>query len=380
MGSGRAPDSGGSLRAADARPGKGAAGGAGTAPSIGSTASDAGASRQSALTVHAAGEPAAAPPPRLLDRVRDAIRLRHYSRRTEKAYVDWIRRFIRYHGRRHPREMGASEIEAFLNDLAVRQEVAASTQNQALAALVFLYREVLQAPPLELQGLVRARAPRRLPVVLSRDEVRRLLATLDGTPKLLASLMYGSGLRLLEALQLRVKDVDVARRELVVRDGKGRKDRVAPLPDAVVPELERQLVEAARVHAADVRAGHGSVELPAALARKFPRAEREWAWQWVFPATRRYRMPNGVERRHHFHETAIQRAVRDGVRRAGIAKAASCHTLRHSFATHLLGDGYDIRTVQELLGHRNVATTMIYTHVLNRGGRGVRSPLDAPPR
>ncbi len=318
--------------------------------------------------------------PRLLERVRDAIRVRHYSRRTEKAYVDWIRRFIRFHGVRHPREMGAAEIEAFLNDLAVRQAVAASTQNQALAALVFLYREVLQAPPLQLEGLVRARAPRRLPVVLSREEVRRLLAALEGTPKLLASLMYGSGLRLLEALRLRVKDVDVERRELLVRDGKGRKDRVTPLPDAAAPALEQQLAAAARLHAADLRAGHGSVELPHALARKYPRAARDLAWQWVFPASRRYRMPDGTERRHHFHETAIQRAVHAGLRRAGIAKPATCHSLRHSFATHLLADGYDIRTVQELLGHRNVATTMIYTHVLNRGGRGVRSPLDAPPR
>lgn len=318
--------------------------------------------------------------PRLLDRVRQELRLRHYSARTEAAYVHWIRRFVLFHGKRHPAGLGAPEIVAFLSDLACERRVAAATQNQALNALVFLYREVLQQALPDLEGVVRAQRPRRLPVVLDRDEVRALLAQLEGEHRLVASLLYGAGLRLLEALTLRVKDVDLAAREIRVRRGKGGRDRVVPLPDAVRERLRAQLAHARVVHEADLAAGFGAVALPNALARKYPGAARELGWQWVFPASRRYRdEAAGCERRHHLHETAVQRAVKRAVRAAGIAKPASCHTLRHSFATHLLAAGYDIRTVQELLGHRNVETTMVYTHVLNRGGRGVRSPLDAPP-
>jgi integron integrase len=317
--------------------------------------------------------------PKLLDRVRGELRLRHYSPRTEQSYVFWIRRFILFHGKRHPAGLGGPEIAAFLSHLACERRVAASTQNQALGALVFLYRHVLgQALP-DLEGLVRARRPQRLPVVLSVAEVRRLLAELEGEPRLVASLLYGAGLRLLEALTLRVKDVDFAGRELRLRRAKGRRDRVVPLPNACAEPLREQLGLARALHARDLAAGFGAVALPDALARKYPAAAREWGWQWVFPASRRYRdRAGGTERRHHLHESVVQRAVKQAVRAAGIAKPASCHTLRHSFATHLLAAGYDIRTLQELLGHRSVQTTMVYTHVLNRGGLGVRSPLDAP--
>jgi integron integrase len=307
-----------------------------------------------------------------------AVRLRHYSPSTEQAYVHWIRRFVVYCEMRHPRDCGAPEIERFLTHLAVEGKVAASTQNQALNALVFLYREVLEQGAPVLAQIVRAQRPRRLPVVLTIDEVRALLAQLDGAPWLVASLLYGAGLRLLEGLALRVKDVDFGGHEIRVRDGKGRRDRVVPLPEKLVAPLRAQLDRAVVVHRADLRAGFGAVALPDALARKYPNASREWAWQWVFPASSRFVDPAApTERRHHLHETAVQRAVRAAARNAGIAKPASCHTLRHSFATHLLLAGYDIRTVQELLGHASVRTTMIYTHVLNRGGRGVRSPLDA---
>jgi integron integrase len=309
--------------------------------------------------------------------VKLACRVRHYSRRTETAYAQWVKRFVLFHGKRHPNDMGATEVSAFLSHLAVVGRVSASTQNQALSALVFLYRVVLERAELELEDLVRARRPVLLPVVLSPDEVRALLGALSGEPKLVASLLYGAGLRLLEALRLRAKDLDLARGELVVRDGKGRKDRVTMLPRTIERELREQLARARAVHAQDLAAGFGAVALPDALARKYPSAPREWGWQWVFPASRRYvDAEASTERRHHLHETVVQRAVKRAVSAAGIAKFASCHTLRHSFATHLLGAGYDIRTVQELLGHRDVATTMIYTHVLNRGGRGVRSPLD----
>jgi len=311
--------------------------------------------------------------------VRNELRLRHYSARTEEAYVHWVRRFVLFHGKRHPAGLGAPEIAAFLSHLACARGVAASTQNQALNALVFLYRHVLRQAIPELEGLVRAQRPRRLPVVLDRAEVRALLTQLDGEPGLVASLLYGAGLRLLEALTLRVKDVDFAVREIRVRRGKGGRDRVVPLPEAVTEPLRAQLRRVRRLHEADLAAGFGAVVLPQALARKYPGAERELGWQWVFPASRRHRDAScGGERRHHLHETAVQRAVKRAVRAAGIAKPASCHTLRHSFATHLLASGYDIRTVQELLGHRSVETTMVYTHVLNRGGRGVRSPLDTP--
>lgn len=317
-------------------------------------------------------------PARLLDQLRAELRVRHRSRRTEDSYVDWVRRFVLFHGKRHPAELGKPGVVAFLNHLAVDGEVTASTQNQALNALVFLYRHVLGRDLEQLGGLIRARGPRRLPVVLSQAEARALLAELRGVERLAASLLYGSGLRLLEALSLRVKDVDFGRREIRVQRGKGDKDRVTPLPETCARPLLQHLREVHALHERDLAEGFGAVALPHALTRKYPNAAREWAWQWVFPASRRYRDPvANTERRHHLHETVLQRAVKRAVATAGISKPASCHTLRHSFATHLLEAGYDVRTVQELLGHRSLQTTMIYTHVLNRGGRGVRSPLDA---
>jgi integron integrase len=315
--------------------------------------------------------------PRLLERVRTRLRVLHYSYRTEEQYVGWIRRFVLFHGKRHPAQMGAAEVEAFLSDLAVRGQVAASTQNQAKAALLFLYREVLgQALPW-LDDVTQAKVPARLPVVLTREEVRALLARMSGRSWLVASLLYGTGLRVMEAVRLRVKDVEPTRREILVRDGKGAKDRITMLPGALVEPLRNAIAAAARLHEADVVAGHGRVFLPHALARKYPRAERELGWQYVFPAAQLAVDPrSGTVRRHHMDERSVQRAVREAARAAGIAKPASPHTLRHSFATHLLEAGYDIRTVQELLGHADVSTTMIYTHVLNRGGRGVISPLE----
>ena len=318
--------------------------------------------------------------PRLLEVVRARLRARHYSPRTEEAYVGWIRRFVRFHQRRHPRAMGEAEVTAFLSSLAVQGHVAASTQNQALSALVFLYDSVLGMELDWLQGLVRARRPERLPVVLTQDEVRRLLGELSGTVWLMASLMYGAGLRLLECVQLRVKDIDLAKREVRVRDGKGRKDRVTVIPVRLVEPVAVQLAACKRLHERDVQTSGGWVALPDALGRKYPTAGREIGWQWLFPATRQYVDPQMRQRRrHHLHESVLQRAVKAAVQRAGLTKQASCHTLRHSFATHLLEAGYDIRTIQELLGHRDVSTTMIYTHVLNKGGRGVRSPLDDLP-
>jgi integron integrase len=318
-----------------------------------------------------------APQPRLLDRVREAIRTHHYSRRTEKAYVAWIRRYIFFHGKRHPAEMGAPEITRFLTSLAVDRKVAASTQNQALSALLFLYREVLQQEVPWLDGVVRARRPQRLPVVLTRDEVRTVLKRLDGPPRLMALLLYGAGLRLLECARLRVKDIDFPSNQIIVRAGKGNQDRVTMLPAAVKTDLARHLESVRRQHQLDFERGAGWVELPHALARKYPNAGRDWSWQWVFPATRIYldRL-TGERRRHHLHESVLQRAIKNALRQSGIAKRASCHTFRHSFATHLLEDGHDIRTVQELLGHTDVSTTMIYTHVLNRGPSAVRSPAD----
>jgi integron integrase len=316
----------------------------------------------------------------LVEVVRAALRARHYSPRTEEAYVGWIRRFVRFHGRRHPRTLGEPEVTAFLSSLAVQGRVAASTQNQALSALIFLYSGVLGLEFDWLHGLVRARRPERMPTVLTRDEVRQVLAQLQGTEWLVASLLYGGGLRLLECLTLRIKDVDLASREVRVRDGKGRKDRVTVVPARLVPALAARLEESRALHASDLAAGAGWVALPDALDRKYPRAGRDIAWQWVFPATRTYLdVATGQRRRHHLHETVVQRAMKQAVVRAGLQKTASCHTLRHSFATHLLQSGYDIRTIQELLGHRDVSTTMIYTHVLNAGGRGVRSPLDDLP-
>jgi integron integrase len=316
--------------------------------------------------------------PTLVEVVRDALRTWHYSRRTEKAYVAWIRRYVLFHGRRHPREMGAPEVTRFLTALAVEGQVTASTQNQALSALLFLYRHVLAVELPWLDELVRARRPRRLPVVLSREEVAAVITHLRGTPKLMACLLYGGGLRLLECARLRVKDVDFAANHIVIRSGKGNRDRLTVLPRLVREPLRRHLQIVQRQHEHDVSRGAGWVELPAALGRKYPNAGREWVWQWIFPATRLYcDSETGQRRRHHLHETALQRAVRQAIREAGIAKPAGCHTFRHSFATHLLEDGYDIRTVQELLGHRDVTTTMIYTHVLNRGPGAVRSPADA---
>jgi len=321
--------------------------------------------------------PPGVPAPRLLDRVRAAIRARHYSPRTESAYVHWIRRFILYHGKRHPRDMGEPEVVAFLSVLATVGHVSASTQNQALGAIVFLYREVLGTRLDWLAGIVRATRPVRMPVVLSREEVGALLTRLSGSVWLMSALMYGAGLRLMEVAELRVKDVDVAGREIRVRDGKGRKDRVTVLPARIADAVVEHLVKVRALHERDVSEGAGWVALPDALSRKYANAGREWRWQWVFPATRTYvDRDNGQRRRHHLHESVVQRAVRQAAREAGIAKTATCHTLRHSLATHLLEAGYDIRTIQELLGHRDVSSTMIYTHVLNRGGRGVRSPLD----
>ncbi|MGA0612327.1 integron integrase [Caldimonas sp. KR1-144] len=321
------------------------------------------------------GEP---PPRRLLDRLRDVLRRHHYAIRTESAYVDWARRFILFHHKRHPQDMGAAEVEAFLTHLAVDRNVAASTQNQARAALLFLYKEVLGIQLPWLDGIVAAKERRRLPVVLTPSEVRALLDGLQSTPWLVAALLYGTGMRLLEGLRLRVKDVDFTRRELVVRSGKGGKDRVTVLPENLVLPLQAQLARAKLRHDRDVADGFGAVWLPDALALKVPSAARSWGWQWVFPSSMRSIDPrSGAERRHHVHEGSIQKAVSLAARRAGIVKPCSPHVLRHSFATHMLQAGYDIRTVQELLGHSDVRTTMVYTHVLNRGGRGVRSPLDA---
>jgi len=284
---------------------------------------------------------------------------------------------VLFHGKRHPAEMGEEELTAFLSHLATDRKVSASTQNQALSALLFLYKEVLGKELPWLDGVVRAKRPQRIPVVLTRGEVMGLLECMHGRTRLMAALLYGGGLRLMEAARLRVKDLDFERREIRIRDGKGRKDRVSLLPAKLVPPLKTHLQRVRERHRADLSAGNGSVELPDALARKYPRAAWEWGWQWVFPATRLYRdRESGVHRRHHLHESVLQRAVKEASRQAGITKPATCHTLRHSFATHLLESGYDIRTIQELLGHRDVSTTMIYTHVLNRGGLGVKSPLD----
>jgi integron integrase len=314
---------------------------------------------------------------RLLDQVRDKIRLKHYSIRTEQAYLDWIRRFILFHNKRHPLEMGKVEIEDFLSHLAVVRNVSASTQNQAKSALLFLYREVLEIELPWLDGIEQAKTPKRLPVVLTEAEVQAVLAELPGTWQLLGHLLYGSGLRIMEGVRLRVKDVDFARREILVREGKGFKDRVTMLPASLLQPFQQHLARVKTLHAADLATGYGEVYLPYALARKYPAAGKEWGWQYVFPSAQLSVDPrSGVSRRHHVDENGMQRAMKQAVRKLGIAKPATPHTLRHSFATHLLQAGYDIRTVQELLGHENVQTTMIYTHVLNRGGHGVQSPLD----
>jgi integron integrase len=315
--------------------------------------------------------------PKLLDQVRQAIRTRHYSYMTEKAYVGWIKRFIFFHHKRHPVEMGEAEIAQFLSSLASDAHVSASTQNQALNALLFLYREILKKDIGYVNGVVRAKRPHRLPVVLTRQEVRSILGSLDGSDWIMAMLLYGAGLRLMECLRLRVKDIDFTSNQIVVRAGKGDKDRHTMLPAAVKEPLAKHLDGIKRLHQRDLERGLGRVTLPNALERKYPNAGKELGWQWVFPATSHFTdKVTGERRRHHLHESVLQKAVKEAVQKAGVSKPASPHTFRHSFATHLLEDGYDIRTVQELLGHKDVTTTMIYTHVLNRGGKGVFSPAD----
>lgn len=316
-------------------------------------------------------------PPRLLDQVRQILRLKHFSLKTEKSYIHYIREFILFHNKQHPKDMGVAEIRAYLSHLAVEKNVAASTQTVALSALLFLYRQVLQIELPYIDEIERAKRPERLPVVFTRSEAKQILAHLDGTNHLVVSLLYGSGLRLMECLRLRVKDIDFEYQQIIVRDGKGSKDRVTMLPTSVIEPLKLQLQKTKTLHQQDITLGYGSVELPHALERKYPNANREWGWQFAFPSWKRSIDPRTkVVRRHHLYEQVVQRAVKQAIQQAGIAKHGGCHTFRHSFATHLLEDGYDIRTVQELLGHKDVKTTMIYTHVLNRGGRGVRSPLD----
>lgn len=317
------------------------------------------------------------PPRKLLDQVRDAIRVRHYSLKTEESYIGWIRRYILFHGKRHPRELGGTEVTAFLSQLATHGQVAASTQNQALAAILFLYRHVLEADLPWLENVVRAKRPQRLPTVLTQDEVRAVLGMVDGVPGLMLKLQYGTGMRLMECLRLRIKDITFSRREILIRDGKGGKDRVTMLPQSLVAPLSDHLNRARTLHEQDRAAGLPGVWLPDALAREYPDAGRQLAWFWVFPSARLATDPrSGIERRHHLFEQVPQRALKIAATAAGVLRPVSSHCLRHSFATHLLENGYDIRTVQELLGHADVSTTMIYTHVLNRGGRGARSPLD----
>ena len=317
-------------------------------------------------------------PERLIPHMRRLMRLRHYSRRTEDVYVAWVRRFVRFHGSRHPRELGEAEISAFLTSLVRRRGggVAAGTQNQALAAILFMYRHVLVIPIAMGRDVARAKRPKRLPVVMTPEEVWRVIGEMTGVERLAAMLMYGSGLRVLECMSLRVQDVDFSARQILVRGGKGNKDRRTVLPESVTHGRAAHLRRVRQLYERDLRRGAAGVLLPDALALKYPNAARDWRWQWVFPATRVFRGRGGSRWRHHLHDSAVQRAVHDAVKSAGLAKRVSCHTFRHSFATHLLQAGYDIRTLQELLGHSDVRTTMIYTHVLNIGGLGVRSPAD----
>jgi integron integrase len=321
------------------------------------------------------------PAPRLYDHTVEVLRVRHYSRRTEEAYIHWIRRFIEFQQHVHPRQLGEGDVNRFLTHLAVKEHVAASTQNQALSAILFFYEHVLEQPLNRIEGVVRARRPKRLPVVLTVDEVSRVVVHLTGDKWLIAMLLYGGGLRLLEALRLRVKDLDFERGEITLREGKGDKDRVTTMPRAVVRPLQEHLRRVQVLHQQDLADGYGRVELPHALARKYPNANREWAWQSAFPQEHRWvNASTGEQGRHHVHESLVQKAIKQAARKSGLTKRVTSHTFRHSFATHLLADGYDIRTVQELLGHNDVRTTMIYTHVLNRGGRGVRSPADVLAR
>ena len=315
--------------------------------------------------------------PRLLEQVRSIIRLKHYSIRTEVAYVHWIKEYILFHHKRHPIELGAEDVSQFLSYLAETKHVASSTQNQAASALLFLYREVLAQPLPWLDHVQKAKKPAKLPVVFTKEEVRSVLARLDGTKWLMASLLYGSGLRLMECLRLRVMDIDFEVNQIIVRDGKGGKDRITMLPTLLKEPLKMHLSRVEALHEQDLMEGYGRVYLPNALERKYRNANREWIWQYVFPSSKRSTDPrSGRVQRHHVKESVLQQAVKSAIRAAGIKKAGSCHSLRHSFATHLLADGYDIRTIQELLGHKDVRTTMIYTHVLNKGGKGVRSPID----
>ena len=315
--------------------------------------------------------------PKLLDRVRDTIRFKHYSLRTEQAYVDWIKRFILFHGKRHPEAMGAEEVRTFLSDLAANQNVAASTQNQAFSALLFLYRDVLKQDLPWIDNIERAKRPAKVPVVFTPEEARAIISKLHGTSRLMAQLLYGCGLRVMECVRLRVKDIDFALAQITVRDAKGGKDRVTMLPLNLSESLRRHLLRTKAQHEQDLEDGFGTVHLPFALSRKSPNAAREWAWQYVFPSSRIAVDPrSGKKQRHHVAEGILQSAIKKAVDASGIVKRANCHSLRHSFATHLLTKGYDIRTVQELLGHKDVSTTMIYTHVLNRPGLGVKSPLD----
>lgn len=315
--------------------------------------------------------------PRLFDQIRDLMKLRNYSPKTIQAYTHWMRQYILFHDKQHPVELGADHVRSFLNHLVKDKRFSASTQNQALNALIFLYRQVLQIDLGPIGETHRARRTRRIPDVLTREEVRSVLHSMEGVPKLVASLLYGAGLRLMDGLQLRVKDLDFAKKELIIRYGKGGKDRRSMIPEVLIPLLQAHLNQVRKLHELDLNDGYGLAPLPNALARKYPNADREWGWQWVFPASSRYQdRLDQVWRRHHLHESCVQKAVKVAARRTGIPKRIGCHTFRHSFATHLLEEGYDIRTVQELLGHKDVKTTMIYTHVLNKGGLGVKSPLD----
>lgn len=318
-------------------------------------------------------------PPKLLDRVRWHLRVKHYSIRTEQAYADWIRRYILFHGKRHPDEMGEEQIAQFLTHLAIEKQVAASTQNQALSALLFLYHRVLDRKLDFIDKVERVQRPPKIPVVFTRSEARAVLARLKGDYRLMAHLLYGSGLRLLECLRLRIKDIDFGYRQITVREGKGMHERVTILPERLIRPLQSHLARVKELHRQDLAQGGGAVYLPSALSRKYPNAARDWIWQYAFPADKVSIDPrSGEKRRHHVAEKNLQNAVKHAIRAAGTTKAASCHTFRHSFATHLLESGYDIRTVQELLGHKNVATTMIYTHVLNKPGLNIRSPIDDP--
>ena len=319
---------------------------------------------------------AASNKPKLLDQVRNKLRILHYSRQTEKAYIYWIRRYILFHKKRHPLEMGEAEITAFISQLATRDPVA-STQNQALCSIIFLYKRVLMREVGQLAGLVWAKKPKKLPVVLTRGEVKQLFENLDGVPRLMAGLLYGAGLRLKECLRLRVKDLDFGYKEITVHDAKGANDRLTLLPENFIKPLQAHVRRVKKLHRLDLANGYGNVALPYALSKKYPNAACEFAWQWLFPAPNISRDPEtGTRRRHHQGDWMIQRAMRQAKLRTGITKHFGCHTLRHSFATHLLEKGYDIRNIQELLGHKNLNTTMVYTHVLKRGGRGIRSPAD----